>query len=202
MIRAGARIPADGVVERGTSEIDRSLLTGESLPVFAGQGAVLSAGELNLTGPLTLRVTAAGRDSSLHRMADLVAAAESARNKYTSLAERAARFYSPAVHILSFGAFLVWMWKTGGDLRFAVNISAAVLIITCPCALGLAVPAVVTAASGKLFRKGLLIKNGFDVLFSGLWWVSIFPGLFIMLLVFGINLLGDFLRDELNPRLK
>ncbi len=160
MIRAGARIPADGVVERGTSEIDRSLLTGESLPVFAGQGAVLSAGELNLTGPLTLRVTAAGRDSSLHRMADLVAAAESARNKYTSLAERAARFYSPAVHILSLGAFLVWMWKTGGDVRFAVNISAAVLIITCPCALGLAVPAVVTAASGKLFRMGLLIKDG------------------------------------------
>jgi Cu2+-exporting ATPase len=64
------------------------------------------------------------------------------------------------VHLLSFGAFAVWMWITGGDVRFAINISAAVLIITCPCALGLAVPAVVTAASGKLFRKGLLIKHG------------------------------------------
>jgi Cu2+-exporting ATPase len=140
--------------------VDRSLLTGESLPVFATMGANLSAGEVNLTGPLILRVTAAGRDSSLHRMADLVAAAESARNKYTSLAERASRFYSPSVHILSFAAFGFWMWKTGGDVRFAVNISAAVLIITCPCALGLAVPAVVTAASGKLFRMGLLIKDG------------------------------------------
>ena len=93
-------------------------------------------------------------------MADLVAMAESARNKYTTLAEKAARGYSPAVHILSFGAFGVWMWLTGGDVRYAINISAAVLIITCPCALGLAVPAVVTAASGRLFRAGLLIKDG------------------------------------------
>ena len=159
-VRPGGRMPVDGIVTDGASEVDRSLLTGESLPVFAGVGTVVAAGEVNLTGPLVLRVTAAGRDSSLHRMADLVAVAESAKTKYTTLAERAARLYSPLVHILSFSAFGFWMWKTGGDLRFAVNISAAVLIITCPCALGLAVPAVVTAASGKLFRKGLLIKHG------------------------------------------
>jgi Cu2+-exporting ATPase len=159
-VRPGGRLPVDGVIVDGTSELDRALLTGESLPVFASPGLVVMAGEVNLTGPLTLRVTAAGRDSSLHRMADLVAMAESARNRYTTLAERAARLYSPLVHILSFSAFGFWLWKTGGDLRFAVNISAAVLIITCPCALGLAVPAVVTSASGKLFRKGLLIKDG------------------------------------------
>jgi Cu2+-exporting ATPase len=160
LVRPGGRMPVDGVVVLGASEVDRSLLTGESLPVFAGVGTVVSAGEVNLTGPLTLRVTAAGKDSSLHQMADLVAVAESAKTKYTTLAERAARLYSPMVHIMSFGAFGYWMWATGGDLRFAINISAAVLIITCPCALGLAVPAVVTSASGKLFRKGLLIKHG------------------------------------------
>ena len=159
-VRPGGRMPVDGVVVEGTSEVDRSLLTGESLPVFAGPDTVVSAGEVNLTGPLTLRVTAAGKDSSLHRMADLVAVAEAAKTKYTTLAERAASWYSPLVHIMSFSAFGFWMWQTGGDVRFAVNISAAVLIITCPCALGLAVPAVVTAASGKLFRKGLLIKHG------------------------------------------
>lgn len=159
-VRPGGRMPVDGVVTEGSSELDRSLLTGESLPVFAGPGMVVSAGEVNLTGPLTLRVTAAGVDSSLHRMADLVAVAESARTRYTTLAERAASWYSPLVHILSFGAFGYWMWQTGGDWRYAINISAAVLIITCPCALGLAVPAVVTSASGKLFRKGLLIKDG------------------------------------------
>jgi Cu2+-exporting ATPase len=159
-VRPGARVPADGIVEEGESEVDRSLLTGESLPARAGVGAAVSAGEVNLTGPLTVRVTAAGRDSSLSRIAALVAVAEEARSRYTSLADRAARAYSPLVHALSFSAFAFWMWRTGGDLRFAVNISAATLIITCPCALGLAVPAVVTAASGKLFRKGLLIKSG------------------------------------------
>ena len=160
LVRPGGRMPVDGIVVTGTSEVDRGLLTGESLPAFAGPGTVVSAGEVNLTGPLTLRVIAAGRDSSLHRMADLVAVAESAKTRYTTLAERAARLYSPLVHILSFSAFGYWLWQTGGDVRFAVNISAAVLIITCPCALGLAVPAVVTAASGKLFRRGVLIKNG------------------------------------------
>jgi Cu2+-exporting ATPase len=160
LVRPGARMPVDGVVIRGASELDRSLLTGESLPVQAGEGTVVSTGEVNLTGPLTVQVTAAGKESSLHRMADLVAVAEGAKTRYTSLADRASRLYSPLVHILSFSAFGYWMWATGGDLRYAVNISAAVLIITCPCALGLAVPAVITSASGRLFRKGLLIKHG------------------------------------------
>ena len=160
LVRPGARMPVDGIVLHGASELDRSLLTGESLPVPAGQGTVVSAGEVNLTGPLMVQVTATGKDSSLHRMADLVAVAEGTKTRYTSLADRASRLYSPLVHILSFSAFGYWMWATGGDLRYAINISAAVLIITCPCALGLAVPAVITSASGRLFRKGLLIKHG------------------------------------------
>jgi len=160
LVRPGGRMPVDGVVIAGQSELDRALLTGETLPVFAGEGAFVSAGEVNLTGPLTVRVTAAGKDSSLHRMADLVANAESARTKYTTLAERAARAYAPTIPLLSLGAFAVWMYLTGGDVRVAINVAVTTLIITCPCALGLAVPAVVTAASGKLFRKGLLIKDG------------------------------------------
>ncbi len=159
-VRPGGRVPVDGVIVSGTSELDRSILTGESLPAFAGQGVQVLAGEVNLTGPLDIRATAVGRDSALHRMAGLVSIAENAKTRYTSLAERAASWYSPLVHILSFSAFGFWLWQTGGDVRFAINISAAVLIITCPCALGLAVPAVVTSASGKLFRLGLLIKNG------------------------------------------
>ncbi len=154
----GARVPVDGLIETGTSEIDRSLLTGESLPVFAGTDTPVHAGEINLTGPLTVRVTAAGRESSLHRLADLVAMAETARNRYTSLADRAARIYAPVVHLLALAAFLAWVWISG-DMRLALNIAVATLIITCPCALGLAVPAVVTAASGRLYRQGLLIKT-------------------------------------------
>ncbi|WP_166416811.1 heavy metal translocating P-type ATPase [Cochlodiniinecator piscidefendens] len=160
LVKPGGRMPVDGVVVSGHSEIDRSLLTGETIPVFAKPGQDISAGEVNLTGPLTLRVTAAGEDSSLHRMADLVAMAESARNKYTSLADKAAQIYAPGVHLLALIAFIAWLFITGGDVRFALNIAVAVLIITCPCALGLAVPAVTTAASGRLFRKGMLIKHG------------------------------------------
>ncbi|SEQ02928.1 heavy metal translocating P-type ATPase [Thalassovita taeanensis] len=158
LVRPGGRMPVDGEITHGTSEIDRSLLTGETLPVFAQPGQAVSAGEVNLTGPLTIRASAVGRDTSLHRMADLVAIAESGRSRYTSLADKAAQLYAPGVHILSALSFVGW-WLYSGDLRMAVNIAAAVLIITCPCALGLAVPAVTTAASGRLFRKGMLIKH-------------------------------------------
>ncbi|MDA7427365.1 heavy metal translocating P-type ATPase [Primorskyibacter aestuariivivens] len=158
LVRPGGRMPVDGKIVEGTSELDRSLLTGETLPVFAAQGTVVSAGEVNLTGPLKIRATAVGKDSSLHQLADLVAIAESGRSRYTSLADSAAKLYAPGVHILSALAFVGW-YIYAGDLRVALNIAAAVLIITCPCALGLAVPAVTTAASGRLFKKGMLIKH-------------------------------------------
>ncbi len=157
-VRPGARMPVDGEIVAGQSELDRSLLTGETLPVFAQPGLQVSAGEVNLTGPLTIRATAVGEDTSLHRMADLVAIAESGRSRYTSLADKAAKLYAPGVHILSALSFVGWLIYSG-DVRTALNIAAAVLIITCPCALGLAVPAVTTAASGRLFRKGMLIKH-------------------------------------------
>jgi len=158
LVRPGGRMPVDGEIASGTSEIDRSLLTGETLPVFATEGQTVSAGEVNLTGPLTIRASAVGQDTSLHRMADLVAIAESGRSRYTSLADSAAKLYAPGVHILSALAFMGWYLYTF-DMRTALNIAAAVLIITCPCALGLAVPAVTTAASGRLFRRGMLIKH-------------------------------------------
>lgn len=158
LVRPGGRMPVDGEIVAGQSELDRSLLTGETLPVFAAPGLAVSAGEVNLTGPLTVRATAVGEDTSLHRMTDLVAIAESGRSRYTSLADSAAKLYAPGVHILSALAFAGWYLYTF-DIRTALNIAAAVLIITCPCALGLAVPAVTTAASGRLFKKGMLIKH-------------------------------------------
>ncbi|MGR3637923.1 MAG: heavy metal translocating P-type ATPase [Shimia sp.] len=158
LVRPGGRMPVDGEIIVGRSELDRSLLTGETLPVFAEPGLGVSAGEVNLTGPLVVRATAVGEKTSLHRMADLVAVAESGRSNYTTLADKAAKLYAPGVHILSALSFLGWYLFTF-DLRTALNIAAAVLIITCPCALGLAVPAVTTADSGRLFRKGMLIKH-------------------------------------------
>lgn len=158
LVRPGGRMPVDGVVVEGQSELDRSLLTGETVPVFAAAGQPVSAGEVNLTGPLTIEATAVGQDTSLQRMTDLVAIAESGRSNYTSLADSAAKLYAPGVHILAGLSFLGWYLYTW-DVRTALNIAAAVLIITCPCALGLAVPAVTTAASGRLFRRGMLIKD-------------------------------------------
>ncbi len=158
VVKPGTRMPVDGLILTGESEIDRAFLTGESLPAYVGPDTPTSAGEINLTGPLTIKVTAPSKESALHRIADLVALAENSRNKYTSLADRAAAIYAPGVHLLAAIAFVVW-FVISQDLRLSLNIAIAVLIITCPCALGLAVPAVTTAASGRLYRKGVLLKN-------------------------------------------
>lgn len=158
VVRPGARVPVDGDIIDGSSEVDRSILTGETRPEFVDVGVKLHAGELNLTGPLLVRMAAVGRDTSLHQIAELVAIAESGRSKYTSIADKAARLYAPGVHILSALSFVFW-YVYSADLRVSLNIASAVLIITCPCALGLAVPAVTTAASGRLYKKGLLIKS-------------------------------------------
>lgn len=95
----------------------------------------------------------------LHSLADLISVAEEAKSRYNSLADRAAAIYAPAVHLLAFAAFVMWMYPSGSDVRYSLNIAVATLIITCPCALGLAVPAVSTVASGALFRRGLLVKH-------------------------------------------
>ena len=159
LVRPGGRIPVDGEIAVGVSEIDRSLLTGESMPVAAGEGDEVHAGEINLSGPLQVTVRAVGADTQLRRIADLVRAAEGTRNRYVALADRAAQVYAPVVHLLALVAGVAWYASTG-DLRLAVNIATAVLIITCPCALGLAVPSVMIAASGALFRRGVLLKDG------------------------------------------
>ncbi len=157
-VHPGDRIPADCEIINGETEIDRAFLTGETLPVYAGPNTRLNAGEINLTGPLTVSITRQASESTLQRIAALVALAETGRNRYTSLADRAAAIYAPGVHVLALLAFSGWLLATG-DVRLSINIAVAVLIITCPCALGLAVPAVNTAASGRLFRHGVLLKN-------------------------------------------
>lgn len=155
----GARVPVDGTIVAGRSEIDASLLTGETMPEPVAPGATLRAGLLNLTGPLELRADALGDDTLLREIGRLVETAERSRGRYASLADRASAAYAPIVYLTAIAALAVWgVW--GGDWRHATNIAAAVLIITCPCGLGLAVPAVLTAASGRLFRQGVLLKDG------------------------------------------
>lgn len=158
-VAPGGRVPVDGVVTLGRSEIDPSLLTGETLPLAVAPGTLVRAGMLNLTGALTLRAEGLGEDTLLKQITRLVESAEQSRGRYATLAERAARLYAPMVNVLAIAALLYWGLTTQ-DWRLALNIAAAVLIITCPCGLGLAVPAVLTAASGRLFRMGVLLKDG------------------------------------------
>jgi len=158
LIAAGERISVDGRVVEGQSEVDQSLITGESVPLGVSTPQSVFAGTLNLTGPLVVEVTAREDQSVLSEIATLLSNAEQQRGRYVDIAERAARYYAPLVHTLAAMTFLGW-WGTGSaDWQTALPIAISVLIITCPCALALAVPAVQVAASGALLKSGIILK--------------------------------------------
>jgi Cu2+-exporting ATPase len=158
-VAAGDRVPVDGVVAAGRSDVDTALVTGETLPQPVGPGTRVFAGTLNLTGPLTLTVTDAGDGTLLAEIVRLLQAATQGRARYVRLADRIARLYSPVVHGLALLTFLGWIGLGGASWQPALLIAVAVLIVTCPCALGLAVPVVQVVASGRLFRRGILVKS-------------------------------------------
>ena len=155
---AGERIGVDGRVKDGTSEVDTSLLTGESVPRAAGPGARVFAGTLNIAAPLTVTATHAGDDTLLAEVVRLMEVAEKQKGRFVTLADRLASWYAPVVHTLALAAFLGWWLVAGIAWTEALLIACAVLIITCPCALGLAVPAVQVVASERLLKRGVLLK--------------------------------------------
>jgi Cu2+-exporting ATPase len=157
LVAAGERIPVDARLKRGSAEIDEGLITGESRPRFAAAGDALYAGTINLSGPIEAEATAVAENTMLAEIARLMRAAEQARGRYVRLADRAARLYAPAVHLLGLSTFAGWM-LAGHDWEQALTAAIAVLIITCPCALALAVPVVQVVAAGRLFRNGIVLK--------------------------------------------
>jgi Cu2+-exporting ATPase len=158
-VAAGERLAADGIIASGDSRFDRALLTGESVPVAARSGDVVHAGTLNLDAPVDVRVTAAGQDTSLAEIARLMEAAGQVRSRYVRIADRASRLYAPAVHSLAALTLAGWL-IAGAGWHQSLVIAIAVLIITCPCALGLAVPVAQVVAGGALMRAGIMVKDG------------------------------------------
>ncbi len=159
LVAAGERLAADGIVIDGVSSFDLSLLTGESTAQDVSIGSVVHAGTLNLDAPVHVRVTAAGPDTAIADIARLMEQASQGKSLYVRVADRAARFYAPAVHTLAALSFLGWM-AAGAGWHESLLIAVAVLIITCPCALGLAVPAAQIVVAGALMKVGILVKDG------------------------------------------
>jgi P-type Cu2+ transporter len=159
LLAAGDRIPVDARVIAGRSDIDCSLISGESVPQVVTAGSYLQAGTLNLTGPLTVVAAAAAENSFLADMIRMMQAAEVGHSAYRRIADRAARLYAPVVHATALLTFVGWMIASG-DAHQAITIAIAVLIITCPCALGLAVPMVHVVAARRLFENGIMLKDG------------------------------------------
>jgi Cu2+-exporting ATPase len=155
---AGERVSVDGRVSGGESDVDTSLITGETVPARAGPDERVFAGTLNLTGPLRIEVSGAGEDTLLAEIVRLMEAAEQGRARYTAVADRVARAYVPVVHTLGALTFLGWV-AVGAGWQTALLYAVAVLIVTCPCALALAVPVVSVVASGRLLRQGVLLKS-------------------------------------------
>ncbi len=159
LVAAGEALAADGVIESGTSALDNAMLTGESAPAPVAVGMKVHAGAINLLAPIHVRITEAADDTALAEIARLMDEAGQSRSRYVRIADRASRLYAPLVHSLAALSFAGWM-IAGAGLHQSLVIAVSVLIITCPCAMGLAVPAAQVVAIGALGRRGMLVKDG------------------------------------------
>ncbi len=159
-VSAGERFPVDGTILEGMSDVDRALVTGESDPQRVVKGTGVEAGTLNLTGPVDMIATRPARGLLPCRSPGDDGSRREGRSSYVRIADRLARVYAPMVHVLAFTSFVGWMLWTHGDLHQSLTVAVAVLIITCPCALGLAVPVAQVVSASRLFSNGVLLKDG------------------------------------------
>ena len=158
LVRPGERVPVDGDVISGTSEVDESMLTGESVPVAKAAGDGVTGGAVNTVGYLEVRTTAVGEDSTLARIVRLVAAAQSGKARVQRLVDRVSRVFVPIVVGIAVVTCVVWLAATG-SVESALIAAVSVLVIACPCALGLATPTAIMTGTGAAARAGILIKD-------------------------------------------
>jgi Cu+-exporting ATPase len=157
-IRPGERIPVDGTILSGTTSVDESMLTGESMPVERGAGDKLHAGTLNGNGSVSLQATGVGRDSALGRIAEAVRRAQGSKAPVQRLADRVSAVFVPIVLAIALVTLVAWL-ASGAGASVAIAHAVSVLVIACPCALGLATPAAIMVASGRGAREGILVKS-------------------------------------------
>ena len=159
VVKPGGRVPVDGVVEEGWSSVDESALTGESIPAEKGPGDKVAAASINQSGSFVFSATRVGEDTTLAQMIRLVEEASSSKAPIAKLADKVAGVFVPAVIGIALVTALVWLLVTGGDVTRALTAGVAVLVISCPCALGLATPVAIMVGTGKGAEYGILIKS-------------------------------------------
>ena len=158
LVRPGEKIATDGVVVEGSSAVDASLLTGESVPVEVHPGDAVTGATVNTSGSLTVRATRVGAETTLAKMGELVASAQETKAPIARLADRVSAVFVPVVLVISVLTLVGW-WLVSGDGAAAFNAAVTVLVVACPCALGLATPTALLAGTGRGWQLGILIRN-------------------------------------------
>ena len=160
VVRPGEKVPADGVVTEGSSYVDESMITGEPIPNEKGPGDTVVGGTLNTNAVLRFRATKVGRDTMLAQIIKMVEEAQGSRPQIERIADRAVSWFIPVVLFIAISSFLIWYLVLDAEALFATQVLIAILVIACPCALGLATPTAVTVGLGRGAELGILIKNG------------------------------------------
>ncbi|MEY8338357.1 heavy metal translocating P-type ATPase [Lachnospiraceae bacterium 62-35] len=160
VIKPGSRIPLDGVVKRGSSSVDESMLTGESIPVEKQEGDSLIGGSMNYNGAMEMEVTHVGNDTTLSKIVKMIEDAQGKKAPISKLADQVAGIFVPAVMAIALVAALGWWFLGGKELSFVLTIFVSILVIACPCALGLATPTAIMVGTGVGANHGILIKSG------------------------------------------
>lgn len=167
LVQPGERIPVDGIIREGTSEVDQSLLTGESIPVAVKEGSQVIAGSLNGTHPLIIEITHLGNDTTLAQIIRLVRSAQSSKAPVAALADRVSFYFVPTVMLLSVLTFCAWALFSDEPISLAFKAMISVLVIACPCAMGLATPTSIMVATARGAQLGVLIKNAIALEMTG-----------------------------------
>ena len=158
VVKAGETVPVDGVIVNGSGAVDEAMVTGESIPVEKNTDDRVTGGTISRSGYFTFRATNVGEDTALYKIISLVEEAAGSKAPISRLADKISGVFVPVVLCISFLTFIIWLFVSG-DFSFALNMAVAVLVISCPCALGLATPAAIMAGTGKGAEKGIIIRN-------------------------------------------